>query len=401
MKVILTVALVATAAIFFAACDSTGNPAAAGDAAATVNGKTISKQEVEKILNQQLQGQQSKLSELELAQARLQVLDNLIQQEVMFQRAEKEKAIPTEDEITKAINDQKTGSGMTAEEFEKRLKEAGETEAGLRELAKKQLAVKKMVDNVASKVEPPKDAEVEAFFKGNPDAFLRKRGAKFAAIVIDPQKVGEGDTTTNEQEAQLRLKEVLQKIQQGADFAAMAREYSEDQQTRLQGGDWQAFSEDQMRQNFGPQFADAVMNKAQTGQVLGAIPLEGRFVVLKLTQKQERDENLTLESPGVKQQITDLLVNARKQLVSQAFAARAMDEARVENYMAKQIVDNPNGLSGARPADPNAAASPAAAAASPAVSPAISPVANAANAAASPATSPAGASNTKANAANR
>jgi len=46
-----------------------------------------------------------------LAQARLQVLGNLIQREVLFQRAEREKLLPTEDEITGVINQQKTQSG--------------------------------------------------------------------------------------------------------------------------------------------------------------------------------------------------------------------------------------------------------------------------------------------------
>jgi hypothetical protein len=100
-----------------------------------------------------------------------------------------------------------------------------------------------------------------------------------------------------------------------------------------------------------------------------------------LTNRQEKDEDLTLQSPNVKARVIDLLTGAKKQLLSAAYQARAMDEAKIENYLAKQIVENPNSLSGARPADPNAAASPAA-------TPATSPVANAnttANAAASPA----------------
>jgi hypothetical protein len=34
------------------------------------------------------------------------VLDGLVQEEVLFQRAEKEKLLPTEDEVTQFINDQ-------------------------------------------------------------------------------------------------------------------------------------------------------------------------------------------------------------------------------------------------------------------------------------------------------
>ena len=385
----LLIILVAFAAVVSTACETLtsgeGKPTGPGAAgvAASVNGKQIKLEEVERIINQQLKGQQQKLSPLELAQARLQALSSLVEREVMYQRAEKDKMVPSDDEITKAINDKKTQSGMTSDDWEKQLKESGETEQSVREIAKKELAIKKLVDNITSKVEPPKDSEVEAFFKGNPDAFIDKRGAKFAAIIIDPQNNGEGDTTKNETEAQLRIKEIGQKLGQGVDFATLAREYSEDPQSRMQGGDWRALSEEEMKQAFGPQIADAVMNKMQVGQMF-PVQVEGRYLLLKLQQKKEQNENLTLESPGVKQQITDVLVNARKQLISQAFIEQVMNEAKIENYLAKQIVDNPNAMSGARPADAQTAASPAA---TPAESPAASPAA--ANTNASTAASPA------------
>ena len=44
----------------------------------------------------------------------------------------------------------------------------------------------------------------------------------------------------------------------------------------------------------------------------------------------------------MRQQITDSLINARKQLLSQAYMAMAMDEAKIENLLAKQVVENPN-----------------------------------------------------------
>jgi hypothetical protein len=48
--------------------------------------------------------------------------------------------------------------------------------------------------------------------------------------------------------------------------------------------------------------------------------------------------------------VIDQLMNSRKQLLSASYQAIAMNEARIENYLAKKVVDNPNELSGARPA---------------------------------------------------
>ncbi len=393
IKAILFITLLVGTAAFFAACNSTVGGTAtptSGDVAATVNGKAIANQEVEKIIKQQLQGQENKLSPLELAQARLQALDNLIQQEVMFQKADKEKTLPSDDDVTQAINEQKQQSGFTTDDYNKKLQEAGETEAGLRETVRKQLAIKKLGDKVAATVEPPKDAEVEAFFKGNPAYFIKKRGATFKAIVLDPTDSGNNDPTKSPDDVKLRLSEISNKLAKGATFEALAGEYSEDPQTRAQGGDWQNLSEEQMKQLISPSFADYVMNKAQIGTVIPqVIPFQGKTLILKIAAKQEKDENLTLESPDVKTGIITALTNQRKQLLTGAYQARAMDEARIENNLAKRIIDNPNELSGARPADANAVASPTA---SPAASPvgSASPIAsttntNAPKAAASPA----------------
>ena len=50
-----------------------------------------------------------------------------------------------------------------------------------------------------------------------------------------------------------------------------------------------------------------------------------------------------------------MLVNNRKQLLAASYQAIAMNEAKIENFLAKKVVDNPNELSGARPAGaPNA-----------------------------------------------
>ncbi len=321
------------------------------EAAATVNGKVIKLEEVERLLKQQAQGQEGKLSPLELAGARLQILQELIQQEVMFQKAEKEGTVPTEDEITGEYNKAKTQSGMSAEQWDKMLKDNGQTEATAREAVKKKIATDKLVEKVTGKIDAPKDSEIEAFFNGNKESFKNKRGAQLAAIVIDPADVGQGDTTKNEVEANQKAKEVGQRVLSGADFATVARESSEESNTRLSGGDWRYFTEEEMKQAFGANVADYVMNKMQNGQVIpSAIPFEGKILIVKLQRKQEKDEDRTLDSPDVRTEITNYLINSRKQLLAASYQAIAMNEAKIVNNLAQKVVANPNDLSGARPA---------------------------------------------------
>ncbi len=322
------------------------------EAAATVNGKVIKLEEVERIIKQQGQGQESRLSPLELAQTRLQVLQGLIQDEVLFQKAEKEGVVPNDDEVLAEYNKLKTNSGKTQEQFVKDLQAANETEESLREKVKKQLAVKKLEDKITSKIEPPKDSEIDAFYNGNKDAFVKKKGVKLAAIVVDPANNGEGDTTTTEADAVRVGNEIIAQLRQGGDFAQIAREKSEDQ-SRVQGGDLGYVSEEQMRQTFPAQVVATLMNpEFKPGQIMPT-PMQGKFYILKLQERSDKDENLTLESPGVRQQVNESLISARKQLLVQSYAAIAMNDAKIVNNLAQKVVDHPNDLSGARPANAN------------------------------------------------
>src|SRR4029079_19499474 len=120
--------------------------------AATVNGKNIMLREVEQAVSAQSGGKQAQLSPLELAQARLQVLGSLIQREVLFQRAEREKSLPTEDQITAIINQQKQQSGMTDDDCQKNLAAQNLTMESLREEARKDIAIKNLQEKYSSKI---------------------------------------------------------------------------------------------------------------------------------------------------------------------------------------------------------------------------------------------------------
>jgi peptidyl-prolyl cis-trans isomerase SurA len=358
----LSVAFLAIATFSFTNCGTPtgGQPTAdgkppAGEAAAKVNGKVITNEEVERAVKQQAQGQEAKLSQLELTQVRLQALDSLIQNEVMYQKADSEKTVPADDEVTTEYNKIKTESKLSAEEFGKQLTQSGQTDESAREQVKKGLAVKKLLEKVTGKIEPPKDAEIEAFFNNSKEAFVKKKGVKLAAIVIDPADNGEGDTTKDEASAVLKGNEIIRQIATGGDFAAIAREKSEDQ-SGLQGGDLGYIAEDELKQKFPPQAMNFMNPKFPIGQTQ-AMQMSGKFYIFKLQERSDKDEAQSLETPGVRQQIADGLVNARKNLVSASYSAIAMNEAKIENYLAKRVYENPNELSGSRPAStetPNA-----------------------------------------------
>lgn len=365
-KLMIAVTLLALAALVMGACGSGGSSDAKDSmVAATVNGKNIMLADVERAISQQAGGKQSQLSQLELAQARLQVLGTLMQREVLFQRAEKEKLLPTDDQITAAINQQKQQSGVTDDDFQKSLKEQNLTMESLREEARKDIAIKSLQDKYTAKI-TINDKEVEDFYNGNKNQFVSARGVALAVIIVDPadntpQGILPQNDAKNEAEAKLKIDNLYQQLKGGADFATVARSKSEDANSLVRGGDIGFFSEDGLKQAGLPkEITDLFMGSMQVGSFSEPKLVNNRWYIFKLAEKRLQTENLTLESPGVRQQITQALINQRKEILNAALLETAMNEAKIVNNLAANMLTNPGNL-GLRPASPGSATSPAAA----------------------------------------
>ena len=378
-------------ALLIAGCGSTSE-SADNTVAATVNGKKIMLQEVERVIQQQTGGKQANLSPLELAQARLQVLSTLIQREVLFQRAEQEKLLPTEDDITNTINKQMQDSGMSQDEFDRQLKEQNLSREALREEAKKDLAIQRLQDKYSGKI-TISDREVEDYYSANKAQFVNARGVALAMIAVDPADNSRqgiaNDDAKNDTDAKVKIDNIYQQLKGGADFATVARAKSEDSQSLARGGDIGFATEDELKQNgFPPELVGQFFGSMQVGSFTSPVKFGspqapgGRWYIFKLQEKRLQNENLTLESQGVRQQITVALTNQRKEILNAALVEVAMRNAKIENNLAANMINNPSNL-GLRPAS-SEAAKPAAttAATTPAAAP--STAAKASPAAATP-----------------
>jgi len=392
-KVLMVVVFVSVLSFVLAAC-SGGGAAESKDStiAATVNGRNILLKEVERSMTQQTGPNVTKLSPLELAQARLSVLEKLIQREVLFQRAEREKLMPTEDQIDGAINQQKTNTGMTSEAFEKALREQNISMETLREEARKDLAIASLQDKYSGKISIS-DKEVEDFYNNNRQQFVNARGVALAMIMVDPSDnsgSGISDDAKNEADAKLKIDSIYQRLQSKADFATVARAKSEDINTLARGGDIGFATEEDLKNNsFPPELVARFFGPMQVGDYTEPVRFNsGKWYIFKLAEKRLQTENLTLESPSVRQQITQGLTNERKRILNAALLEVAMNEAKILNNLAAQMLNNPGNL-GLRPASPGAATqtSPSASQ-TPTATQAASPIGSPAASSASPSGSP-------------
>ena len=372
--------------LVLAGCSSGGTDQNDSTIAATVNGHPIYLKEVERGVSQQAGGKQADLSQLQLAQARLQILSNLIQREVLFQRAEREKILPTEDQIDGAINSQKQQSGMTSEDFEKSLKEQNLSMETLRAEARKDLAIANLQDKYSGKISIS-DKEVEDFYNNNRAQFVNARGVELAMIMVDPadnSAQGIQNDAKNEADAKIKIDGIYQQLQGKADFATVARAKSEDIQSLTRGGDIGFLGEEDLKgAGFPSEIVSSFFGSMQVGDYTQPVRFNsGKWYVFKLAERRLAQENLTLESPGVRQQITQGLTNQHKQILNAALMEVAINEAKIVNNLAAGMLNNPSNLGlrpaaqGAQPAatatptqQPAAAASPSASAAKPAASP--------------------------------
>ncbi len=391
---VLTFTCLVAAGLILSGCGSGGSEAKDNQVAATVNGRNIMLKEVERGVTAQAGGNTSSLNQLQMAQARLQVLSNLIQREVLFQKAEREKLLPTEAQIDGAIATQKQNSGMTSEDFDKSLKAQNLSAESLREEARKDLAISALQDKYNGKISIS-DREVEEYYSANRQQFVKARGVALSMIMVDPadnSADGIKDDAKNDTDAKVKIDSIYQQLQGKADFATVARARSEDINSLRAGGDIGFATEQDLKNNNFP--ADLVANlfgSMQVGDYTQPTRFaSGKWYIFKLAEKQLTTENLTLESAGVRQQIAQGLTNQHKTVLNAALLETAMNDAKIVNHLATEMLNNPGNL-GLRPAAENSTAGSQptqAPAASPAATTANSPAATSSPVSVKPAASP-------------
>lgn len=347
----------------------TGSSDGGDDVAALVNGTKLMVKDVDRVITQQFRGQENQLSQLALAAYRLQALENLVNQEVLFQRAQKENIIPTDDEIKQYLQRYKQENGYTEEAFANELKQTNQTEDQFREFVKKQLAIQKLIEKSESQLKV-QDREVADVYNANPKQFSIQPGVQLSDIIIDPTDNGMKFDVQGDTAAEQRIREIQTRLRNGSDFATIARQLSE-HQTALQSGDLGFLAQSQF-----PNLPQMMGLPASLGERFMAMkegditePVKdsaGRWHIFKLTGKQTETRDRTLDDPTVRREISDAILNQRKQIVGAALQARSRDEAKIENLLAQRTIENPNSFGVLRPV-PSATA-----AASPNASPAAS-----------------------------
>ena len=116
---------------------------------------------------------------------RIEILGSLIDNEVMFQRAEKASLVATDADVTARLTEMK--APYTTEEFDRQMKDWGLTIDQLKEHIRKDESVKKLFNKEISSKINISDADVQNFYNSNRGSFnLPEPQVHMAQILVTP-----------------------------------------------------------------------------------------------------------------------------------------------------------------------------------------------------------------------
>jgi len=334
---ILILAAVA-ACVFATSCKKEAAPGP--DVWATVNSKAISRAEVEKYFRTRVNAEAPAPSQEEALSLKLSILDELINNEILLERASKMNLIATDAEVEDKFTESK--SPYTEEEFQKKLHDTGLTVEDLKNDIRRQLSVQKLLNReVIAKISIT-DQDVTDFYNKNRAQFnVAEPQYHIAQIVITPHPDPsvhnrKNDKATNEGEAKRKVLLLQQKLSSGADFGQLAMDYSEDS-TATTGGDLGFVPESALNRS-DPALKKLVLSM-KPGEVSQAIGNAGGYRILKMIAKEAAGQRM-LSDPQVQQSVRDMMRNRKEQLLRSAYMIEARDDSHVTNYLARQILES-------------------------------------------------------------
>ena len=317
------------------------------DVMATVNGKEILKADVEKYYKANLADNPQKPSAEQADIVRLNILSQMIEDEILWQRAAKLNLAASDEDVNAKLTEMK--APYTQEEFDKQLQARNITLDDLkRDLRRSLTKTKLMNKEIESKISIT-DAEIaRAYEEHKADFNLIEPQYHLAQIAVTSgpaQQTGnpQNNKVTSDADARKKIQELQNQLESGQDFSTLAINYSENPNTASNGGDMGFIAESQLRSE--PDVYAAI-GKLKPGEITGILPVYGGngparravgYAIFKLIAREPAGQR-ALNDPRVQQLIRQGLHDSHAQLLKNAYFEVLYDEAKVHNYFADQII---------------------------------------------------------------
>lgn len=284
---------------------------------AVVNNDVITLNELrESVLYFKVEGRVPDMDESELAR---QLLGRLIDGRLQLQEADREQIVVEDAELKDELAERmKKLHAKSDEDFETMVKRQGLTMEAVKQKLREQILISKVVRRKVAFRVSVTEQEIDAYLAENRDKL--ETGLTYHARHIVIAVEGE-PTEAAWAAARDRAERASQRLQEGADFAQLARELSRDG-TASDGGDLGTLSRGELAAGI-----ETEILKLSPGQVSPPIRSDMGYHLFKLESKE------TLDGEGiarVRQQIRDILFRQKYQTRFNAWIKEIKQRAIIE-----------------------------------------------------------------------
>jgi parvulin-like peptidyl-prolyl isomerase len=214
-------------------------------------------------------------------QLRDQVLSLLISMQWIEGEAKAQGITVTDDEVKKSFEEQKKQSFPKDADYQKFLKDSGQSEEDVLLRVRLDTLSNKIRDKVTKGKDQVSDQQIEDYYNKNKSQFAQPEQRDLHIVL----------TKTEDQ-----AKQAKSALDSGQDFAAVAKQYSIDKASKAQGGKLPAVSQGQQEQAF-----DKAIFSADKGKIVGPVKTQfGWYVfrvdkVTKATQQSLDEAKATIK----------------------------------------------------------------------------------------------------------
>jgi peptidyl-prolyl cis-trans isomerase C len=245
------------------------------------------------------------------------ILDQLVDQRLLEQEAAARNIKATDAEVSAGI-DQMKQQAPNPEAFAKALASRKMNEADLRAEARQRLTVDKLLTTEIEPKAAVTEADIAEFYKKNPQFFMQPEAMRASHILIKAENA-EGKPA-----AKAKADDLLRQIKGGADFAALAKQHSNDG-SAAGGGDLGFFPRGQMVKPF----EDAAF-VLKPGEVSPVVESEFGYHIIKAAEHRTAR---TVPLAEVSDRIAQALRQQKQQQLAQEFVQALKGKAKVEILM--------------------------------------------------------------------
>jgi len=326
------------------ACHRSPSP----DVVATVNGKEILRSDLDKYYQANLDDSAQKPSAEQANIVRLNILRQMIEDEIIWQRATKLNLAASDEDVNAKLTEMK--APFTQEEWDKKLKDRGVTADDLKRDLRRSLTKTKLLNKeIDSKINIT-DAEISSYYAAHRSEFnLIEPQYHLAQIAVTSGPANQAGNLQNNKasgdaDAKKKIQELHKRLANGEDFGTIAMNFSENPNTAPNGGDMGFLPETQLHAD---QDVYNAISKLKPGEITDVIPVYagagGRprqamgYAIYKLIAREPAGQR-ELSDPRVQQVIRQGLREGHAQLLQNAYFEVLHDEAKVHNYFAEQIL---------------------------------------------------------------